>query len=316
MLHVHVPKRGKIKTAMVSKWVKSTPEQRVPEVAKSSLRSRLRQVSHYLEAVASKSSPPEHLHQLRVWSRRAQSALHLYSEVLVPRRAAWVEKQLKKLRKATNEARDLDVFASRLVQEPESAVTRQLLELIAVARVDARAPLRKLRKELARDDRFHRRVAKLIERIDKKSHKRRLTKVRLKDWGRARLRAVADELLAGFEADLSDVNALHELRIRGKRLRYAIELLGRGVGPKLRKELYPQVLKLQEVLGRLNDHAVAGDMLQQWLARVTDPAVRDYLQQGIDREAVELQVAQADFAAWWTDDKKLEFRDLIERLLG
>lgn len=91
MLHVHVPKRGKIKTAMVSKWVKSTPEQRVPEVAKSSLRSRLRQVSHYLEAVASKSSPPEHLHQLRVWSRRAQSALHLYSEVLVPRRAAWVE---------------------------------------------------------------------------------------------------------------------------------------------------------------------------------------------------------------------------------
>ena len=56
-------------------------------------------------------------------------------------------------------------------------------------------------------------------------------------------------------SNVGDVNALHRFRIRGKELRYAMELLAAAFPVGFRDELYPVVEQLQELLGDIIDHA-------------------------------------------------------------
>ena len=62
-------------------------------------------------------------------------------------------------------------------------------------------------------------------------------------------------------ADLSDVANLHQMRISGKRVRYAMELLAGAFDDSFRTELYPIYAEVQELLGTINDHATAITML-------------------------------------------------------
>src|SRR5688572_28787502 len=102
--------------ALQEKWVEGvSPDDRTCDVAVRSLRGRLRAVLHYLPLAADKAQEDvEHVHQLRVWTRRATAALVLYQELLPRRRFAWMKKQLRRVRQAANEARDCDVLLARL----------------------------------------------------------------------------------------------------------------------------------------------------------------------------------------------------------
>jgi len=89
------------------------------EVAKRTLAAWLRAVQHYLPLAADQAAEDiEHVHHLRVWTRRAGAALELYADLLPKRRTAWMTRQLKRLWHAANEARDLDVLAQRLAKAP------------------------------------------------------------------------------------------------------------------------------------------------------------------------------------------------------
>src|SRR5262249_5138075 len=60
----------------------------------------------------------------------------------------------------------------------------------------------------------------------------------------------------------------HEVRIAGKRLRYAMEVLGDCFGPAFKEKLYPMVEEVQEVLGRANDSHVAAGRLEALRAQL------------------------------------------------
>jgi CHAD domain-containing protein len=47
------------------------------------------------------------------------------------------------------------------------------------------------------------------------------------------------------------------MRICGKRVRYAMELLAGALDHSFRRELYPTFAEVQEKLGTINDHATA-----------------------------------------------------------
>src|SRR5262249_58635227 len=106
-------------TARPDKWVQGvSPDDRTTDVAVRTLQARLAAIQHYLPLAAEKAEEDvEHVHQLRVWTRRASAALKLYAGLLPRRRTARMKKQLKRLRRAANDARDCDVLARRLAED-------------------------------------------------------------------------------------------------------------------------------------------------------------------------------------------------------
>src|SRR5258708_6608863 len=71
-----------------------------------------------------------------------------------------------------------------------------------------------------------------------------------------------EQLVREFEeaagGDLHEYDALHQVRILGKQMRYAMELFESCFAPAFREEIYPCVVEMQDILGRANDSHVAG----------------------------------------------------------
>src|SRR5262249_41975403 len=83
----------------------------------------------------------------------------------------------------------------------------------------------------------------------------------LVDLAQPLLADLLDGLDRAAAADLDDYANLHQVRIAGKRLRYAMEVFVDCFTRRFRDELYPAVEEMQDVLGRANDSHVAGQRL-------------------------------------------------------
>src|SRR5262249_19810439 len=153
--------------------------------------------------------------------------------------------------------------------------------------------------------RLRRRTRKLLARVgDNLAGTERFV-----DRARYSLRPLVETFFAACPATGADVAALHRFRIRGKELRYAVELLAGAFAPAFRDELYPVVASLQERLGLVNDLATAQRRLAEWLNATGDPATVSHLHRRLAAIAEELVRARADFHRWWTP----ELRDGLRR---
>src|SRR5262249_45015850 len=77
---------------------------------------------------------------------------------------------------------------------------------------------------------------------------------------------------AAAERDLADVNALHQLRLSSKRLRYAMEIFAGCFSPSFKHDLYSKVEELQQLLGEVNDSHQIGQRLAFLQEELTKPA--------------------------------------------
>jgi CHAD domain-containing protein len=68
---------------------------------------------------------------------------------------------------------------------------------------------------------------------------------------------------AGAEIETLDAEALHELRLDAKRLRYAAEVLAPVFGQKAARRFQRRLSKLQDELGVSNDASVARSLVRQ-----------------------------------------------------
>ena len=158
-----MPQRG-------TSWlVTDGPDAAVGQVAMRTLRGRLRAVWAEAQAAA-EGTAPEHVHRLRVATRRTLAALDVFRDVLPPRRAAWFRKRLRLLRQAAGDARDLDVLTGRLRQggsrpEPAASAARsRLVAMLSRQRTVSRGPIRELYERLTEAD-WHGRVDTFLERV-------------------------------------------------------------------------------------------------------------------------------------------------------
>src|SRR5687767_3634942 len=99
-----------------SKWIDSvngaTP---LLEAAQRILDARLGTVAHYLPLAFHEAARDiEHVHQLRVATRRARAALDLFEVCLANGAAKQARKLLRRIRRAAGAARDWDVFLDML----------------------------------------------------------------------------------------------------------------------------------------------------------------------------------------------------------
>jgi CHAD domain-containing protein len=204
----------------------------------------------------------EFLHDLRVSVRRARSVLRELKGVHEPAPRARLRTELKWVQTVTGPLRDLDV---------------QLLEWeeVAAEQTDELAPLRSLleqrrTRELGRVRRAlrSRRFAATLEAW------RALASAPASEEPRAALpieAVAADRIRKVYRRmvrdgrridDASPDQDLHELRKRGKELRYLLELFGSLFPNDVVKPLVRALKDLQDVLGHFQDRSVQTEMLR------------------------------------------------------
>lgn len=199
----------------------------------------------------------EHVHQLRVSTRRAAAALRLFADCLPPRLDKKARKSLRSLRRSAGAARDWDVFLDMVKSRLGKAQTKHrsgLLYLFGYARG---------LRDLAQEELYDAHTAKAeafgecIDEIAGHLQSVRPAKATLRSLAAAKLTELLRELEEAACADLQSYEALHQVRILGKQLRYAMEIFESCFGPEFRQQYYPAIEEMQDVLGLANDSFTA-----------------------------------------------------------
>jgi CHAD domain-containing protein len=269
-------------------------------------------------AGAGEDLDPEFLHDLRVSIRRARTVLRELRGVHPAGDQAWVRAELRWAQALTGPVRDLDV---------------QLGEWQALTGgTDGMEPLR----ELLLERRAHQR-----ERLVRGLRGRRFAAM-LRAWralaatppgAAAEPRAAAPiELVAGdrirsvyrrmvrdgraIGAD-SPPDALHDLRKRGKELRYLLELFGELFPARVVRPMVGALRDLQDVLGRHQDRAVQAAVLRDIAAVLASRpgGPEALLSAGVAVSALEAgqRLAREAFAERFAAFAAREQRDLVRR---
>ena len=289
-----------------NKWIEiHSPSEAAADVAARTLDGRLRLVAHYLPlAAGAADDDEEHVHQTRVSTRRAMTTLAIFEHLLARKEAKWFRKKLKRVRKAANDARDFDVLAERLAERMESGgddpECEELVSWINDRRREAQKPIRKIAASLDKK-KYKRRAKRLVKRLRKR--KKQDDSSTFGQLAQLRMRELVGEFFAFEQPHLRDLEALHRFRVCGKHLRYAMEIFAGAYGREFREELYPQVEALQDQLGRINDHAVARERYESWLALADNEARRALLRELIDDEAATISRLQDQFLEEWTQGR-------------
>jgi CHAD domain-containing protein len=245
---------------MQGKWISDlTPETSVADAARRVLTFRLESVRDCLgRALREEKHLTEHIHDLRVATRRAGAALDVFSECLPGKVYKAARRQLRSLRCAAGEARDWDVLISRLMKEAveqsaeDRAGTDMLIGYAMAHRIPAQTQL-----ELASPNYpfgFERFMAATLGAIRYKG----LEKTTLPGFARPLLAEMFERLNKNVACEHSNnYEQLHNIRIAGKRLRYAMEIFVDCFGPSLRRHVCPALADMQQILGDVNDHYTA-----------------------------------------------------------
>ncbi len=295
-----------------SKWIEiHSPEESAAKVAARTLDGRLRLVAHYLPlAAAAADDDDEHVHQTRVATRRAMTTVAIFEQLLPRKESKWFRKQLRRARKAANDARDFDVLAERLSERQKSAgeeaACDELVSWIHDQRRVAQKPIREVAAQFSKK-RFKRRAKRLIKKLLKRDRKEN-TSGAFGDLARVRMQELMDRFFALEPRELRSLEALHRFRVCGKHLRYAMEVFAGAFRRSFRDELYPQIEALQEQLGKINDHSVARAHFDRWLNDDRDAARRELLRELIGEEEAQISRLQEQFLQEWTPERAAELR--------
>jgi CHAD domain-containing protein len=235
-------------------------------------------------------SDPEGVHSMRVASRRLRSALRDFLPYVHKRRLAGSMKQLKKVADALGGVRDHDV-AMIALEEIKSQAPADLakgLDQFIETRAGVREQARQELTAAIETDHLKQLETKFLAAVDAaiavanrpKKHNQNKPPLAFAEMSRA----VILDRLKEFEKRSEglfrplDVDALHDMRITVKRLRYALELFSkcwpRVVGAQARR-----AARIQGALGDLHDCDV-------WIESVGKQIIRARKQKDKEQVAV------------------------------
>jgi CHAD domain-containing protein len=286
------------------KWIEGiAADADVAEAARIALGDRLAAVAYWLPAAAySADQDIEHVHRLRVSTRRATAAWRLFHNWLPPKRARRVKNWLKEIRDAAGPARDLDVLAERIKCELNDH-TQPVLEEIARRREKLQPAIVRVAERARKRGRLARHAGKLLSGIKSCCNKNNCDECRpFKKWARKRLSELAADFFEDVPTGDDEPAKLHQFRIRAKALRYTIEIVAQILGPELRDEHYPLVEELQERLGRINDYAAAASQMEEWAEEGVE-SMRQPFREMAHQELQRLEAETREFHEWWTPEQ-------------
>ena len=214
---------------------------------------------------------PEGVHQMRVAERRIRSAIAAFKKLLPAAECRWVSDELTSLLDILGSARNLDVFATELLQRARADLAHE------AGLADLTAALEGARREA---------YARVEHAILSERHAAGM--LRLSHWFEARAwRDAQGEPSPKLASPIGELAARlldrrwrevrkrskrfgrqttrqrHKLRIAAKKLRYTIELLEGLFDPDDVKRFVRRLKRLQDDLGYANDVRVARDLLPE-----------------------------------------------------
>ena len=184
------------------------------------------------------SDDPEYLHQLRVALRRLRVLLVAF-RALEPRARA-LKRRLRRFTPALGAARDWDVFV-------ESIESRGRLRKAAEKQ---RLRARREAREIIASPAFNQTLVRALRWLEEAPWQP--ARIPLDAFATQSLERLRRKALRGM--DWNDAAERHALRIRIKRMRYAAEAFASA---------QPALERLQDVLGELNDIAVARRLMKK-----------------------------------------------------
>jgi len=257
------------------------------------------------------------VHEMRVAARHLDVLLRLFSGY-GPRWATASRGTLRALIKALGAVRDRDVQLGYLHAS------------LTTLDDEEREAIEPLRQRLAQQ-RTHART-RLLHLLDSNRvrawREHWLTQLRLGTASSARARqaitaSVARELIrstarklrkrANALDDTSSTDAFHEVRIRAKRLRYALDAFGSLYGEPAR-EYVDALARLQRVLGELNDTAVRSEIFAELVSRGRRvPAATSFLVgRLVERDQRDFEKCRRRFTKAYRRIKRRRWRALLE----
>ena len=260
---------------------------------------------------------PEELHDMRVATRRLRAALKLYSDFL-PKRSERYERDLRWVAGALGEVRDLDVHLNRLSEEASrnGEVLEEVVALLRERRVEARRGI----LEALDSNRYERLVATFSGtlRCGRSPSPTAPILEAAPDLVRDRHKKVRKS--ANKLREDSPPEHFHDLRKKGKRLRYALEPLQEIYGKPAMKMV--KLLKnMQDDLGDHQDLIVASGLMEELGVAGDRPPQAAFsmgtMAEGYSSEASEIRAgflgskplrSLRDGKAWKKLRKKLEKR--------
>lgn len=264
------------------------------------LKKRLRAVHRWLKRVRQDwEEGPEPVHQLRVSTRRARVAVQLFAKLLSPDDLDWAERYLKRLRKKAGDARDWDVLLERVATPPlKQAISKKQRARLQMYLQDqrrlAQVPLQsETRKSKRQRLRVH--SGRLLDHLEKAEPSESLT---LLELARTELRPLVESFLAQTAIGLASIEQIHQIRIAGKHVRYAMEVFTPAFPTSFRAALYTTFCELQEKLGAINDHATAMTKLGSLLP-TSDEKINETLQKIIAAEQAAMDQRVERLRATW-----------------
>jgi CHAD domain-containing protein len=252
----------------------------------------------------------EFLHDLRVSIRRARSVLRELKRVHDPAERSKLRDELKWAQQLTGPVRDLDVQLLEwgdlvALLPPERAPELEPLRALLAAR--RARELTKLKRGL-RGKRFAdtldawRALASAAPATEAQAEERPDAARPIEAVAGERIRKVFRRMVRDGSAidDASPPESLHDLRKRGKELRYLLELFGSPFPKSVVKPTISTLKDLQGVLGRFQDRAVQIELLaeirDELAAAPGGPAALMALGAARDALVADQQAARDEFA--------------------
>ncbi|MBA4186428.1 MAG: hypothetical protein C0467_00270 [Planctomycetaceae bacterium] len=247
------------------KWIGGlTPEMSVADAAKAVLSARFEVIRNELPLVVERPfHDPEHVHQLRVGTRRAGAALRVFKDCLPRKYLKAVKQHLRTIRQAAGDSRDWDVFrlglsSAKSLNTTAGKPARDFLTGYAIGERTA-AQTRLAQAATTAGPLFTELSFELAQAAQEpRSEEPPPNFGTLAAFQFGELLGIFDEAV---KANPTEPYDLHQLRIIGKRARYALEIFATCFPPAFKDAVYPSIEKAQEVLGEIQDAAVGRDHL-------------------------------------------------------
>src|SRR5919107_755717 len=244
------------------------PSMSLGEVAFAVLRAQFAEMQNH-EPGTRLGEDPEELHDMRVPTRRMRAAMKVFEGAL-PGRASWLREELRWVAHALGEVRDLDVQLERFqawkeeAGEEDSGFLDRILSITHKRREEARKNM----LETLDSVRYERLRSSFSEML-RLGPAAELAQTNGKDEA---VTATAPALVAGRYRkwrkaakrldENSSPEAFHDVRKKGKRLRYTLEFVSEIYGKPVQKLAKP-LKALQDDLGDHQDTVVTAEYLRE-----------------------------------------------------
>ena len=224
----------------------------------------------------------EHVHQMRVASRRMRNGLDLFKDCLSKKKVQSWRKEIRKITKALGNARDLDIqldllnrcYEQGLEERIKPGYNRLLLRLKqrrALAQDKVNRTLDGLQQGGILD-----RMEKQLKALTAGSEHIYLYTPSLYQHAFEAISSNLEEFLSyeGYIHDPDNIEELHAMRIAGKHLRYTMEVFGTIYGTALDPHI--RAMKdVQDLLGDIHDNDVWIDWLPKFIENEKE-RIEDY----------------------------------------